>query len=61
MASLRERHLHIGDLASVAELDRGIQQAADVVDAAPDLGHAAVHVQQGVDGLHAGADGILGW
>ena len=28
--------------------------------AAPDLGHAAVYVQQGVDSLHAGADGVLG-
>ena len=55
-----QAQLHVGGLLAVPQLHGGVQQVADVIDAAPDLGHAAVHVQQGVDGLHAGAHGILG-
>ena len=57
---LDEGELHVGRLFAVAELDGGIEQVADVVDAAPDLRHAAVDVQEGIDSLHAGAHGILG-
>ena len=32
----------------------------DIVGAAPNLRHAAVHVQQGVHSHHAGAHGVLG-
>ncbi len=58
--ALDERQIHIGDLLAVAQLDRGIEQAADVIGAAPDLGHAAVDVQQGVNSFHTGAHGVLG-
>ena len=38
----------------------GAQQLPYIVLAAPDLRHAAVDVQQGVDRLHTGTHGILG-
>ena len=53
-------HVHVGGLLAVAQLDGRVQKVAHIIDAAPDLGHAAVDVQQGVDGLHARAHGILG-
>ena len=46
--------------APVHQADGAVQQGADVIDAAPDLRHAAVHPQQAVDRLHGGADRILG-
>ena len=43
----------------VAQRHRCVQQVADVIGAAPDLRHAAVHIKQRIDCLHAGADRIL--
>ena len=44
---LDEGQIHIGDLLAVTQFDRCIDQAADIIGAAPDLGHAAVDVEQG--------------
>ena len=39
-------HVHVGGLLAVAQLDGGVEQIAHIIHAAPDLGHAAVDVQQ---------------
>ena len=57
---LDEGQIHISDLLAVTQFDRCIDQAADIIGAAPDLGHAAVDVEQGVNRFHAGAHGVLG-
>ena len=46
---LLETQVHFRQGLAVPKLDGGVQQITDVVDAAPDLGHTAVDVQQGVD------------
>ena len=43
--------LHLGQLFAVAQLYGGVEQVAQIIDAAPYLRHAAVDVQQGVDRL----------
>ena len=44
-----EAHIHVGGLLAVAQLDGGVEQIAHIIHAAPDLGHAAVDVQQRID------------
>ena len=51
--------VHVRDLAAVAQGNTGVHKVAHVIGAAPDLRHTAVDVEQTVDGLHTGADGIL--
>lgn len=55
-----QRELHLGELPAVRQVVGGVEQAADVVDGAVDLGHAPLHIQQRVDGFLGGADGVLG-
>ena len=43
---LDEGEFHVGGLFAIAELNGGVQQVADIVDAAPDLRDAAVNVQK---------------
>ena len=58
--ALHDIELHIGDRGAIAQFDRGVEQVAHVVDSAPHLRHAAVHVEQRVHGLHAGAHRVFG-
>ena len=55
-----ERQLHVSDLTAVLQLGCSVKQATHIVDGAPDLGGTTIHIAQRVDGLHAGAHGVLG-
>ena len=44
---------------AVHKLHVAVQELPDVVDAAPDLGHAPVHMEKAVYGFHGGAHGVL--
>ena len=56
---LLEAQVHLGERSAVPEADGGFQQIPDVIEAAPDLGHASIHVEEGVDSHHSGTHGIF--
>ena len=56
---LDKGHLHIRQRLAIPQHHAGVQQVADVIGAAPNFRHTAIHVQQRVHGLHTGSHGIL--
>lgn len=51
--------LNVRDRLFIDRIIAGAEQLADIIFAAPDLGHAARDIRQGIDGFHTGTHGVF--